>query len=164
MLNRRMAVILCMMISLLASGLAVSSQAQSRTSENEQAVWKLEHDYWRYVQNNDLSAYLALWNKNFLGWPSVNAAPVHKDHITDWITSETSKGLAFKFIALKPAAIQVTGDIAVTCYWMTYEWVAKDGKPAAEYNIRLTHTWIKGGNTWQIIGGMSMLEPSPSRN
>jgi ketosteroid isomerase-like protein len=160
MLNRRMAVILCVVMSLLASGLAVSSQAQSRTSKNEQAVWKLEHSYWRYVQNNDLSAYLALWNKNFLGWPSVNTAPVHKDRITDWITSETSKGLAFKLIAFKPAAIQVTGSVAVTYYWITFEWVAKGGTPAARYSGRVMHTWIKSGNTWQIIGGMAAQKPS----
>lgn len=160
--NHRMTFILCVMISLLAGALAVPSQAQSRTAEKEQAVWKLEHAYWRYVQNNDLSAYLALWNRNFLGWPSVNAAPVHKNNITYWITSETSKGLAFKLIAFKPAAIQVTGNVVVTCYWITFEWVAKSGIPVAKYTLRCIHTWTRSGHTWQIIGGMSMPEPSGS--
>jgi len=60
-----------------------------------------------------------LWHERFLGWPSVSPVPVHKDHITDWITAQTSKGLKFIFVDFKPAAIQVTGDVAVTCYWQT---------------------------------------------
>jgi hypothetical protein len=129
----------------------------AQTSENEQALWKLEHDYFRYVEDNNLIAYLGLWHKNFLGWPSVSAAPVHKDHITDWITSQTSKGLAFKLIEFKPAAIQATGDIGVTCYWITYKFADKDGQ-GKTYNTRITHTWLKDGKDWHIIGGMSMPE------
>jgi type II secretory pathway pseudopilin PulG len=113
MLNNRMRNVLPF---LLAAFLAVSLQrtTQTQASENEQTLWKLEHAYWNYVQDNDLPAYLGLWHKDFLGWPSVNAAPVHKDHITDWITAQTSKGLAFKSVEFKPAAIQINGNVAVT--------------------------------------------------
>lgn len=37
-------------------------------------------------------------------------------HITDWITSQTSKGLSFRTVAFKPAAIQITGNVAATFY------------------------------------------------
>ncbi len=119
----RTALLLGVMVCLLAGAMAVSSARtiQSQASENEQTLWNLEDAYWRYVQDNDLPSYSNLWHENFLGWPSVSAAPIHKDHITDWITSQTSKGLTFKPVELKPAAIQMTGDIAVVCYWMTYE-------------------------------------------
>lgn len=145
----------------MASLLSVSpvGTIPSRASENEQTLWNLEHAYWRYVQDNDLPAYLGQWHKDFLGWPSVNPAPVRKDHITDWITSQTSKGLVFKSVAFKPAAIQMTGDVVVACYWVTYKWLAKDG-PGEAHTFRVTHTWIKNGKDWQIIGGMSMPEPA----
>jgi ketosteroid isomerase-like protein len=141
----------------LASFLAVCLQGvtQTHATQNEQTVWTLEHAYWNYVEHNDLRAYLSLWHKDFLGWPSVNAAPVHKDHITDWITAETSKGLTFKSIEFKPAAIQVDGDIAVTYYWITYKWSDKHGN-GATHTVRVTHTWLRDGNNWRIIGGMSM--------
>jgi hypothetical protein len=135
----------------------------SQTLENEQTLWNLEHEYWRYVQDNNLSAYSALWHKNFLGWPSVSPTPVRKDHITDWITSQTSKGFTFESGELKPAAIQMNGDTAVVCYWMTYKWLDKDGK-GSPHTIRVTHTWLRDGQDWKIIGGMSMLEAeAPSR-
>jgi len=143
--------------------IAIDFKTARRTeaSTAEQALWDLEHDYWRYVQDNDLSSYSNLWHERFLGWPSVNAAPVHKDHITDWITAQTSKDLVFKTDELKPASIQVTGDVAVVCYWITFQWLDKAGKGAAQ-TIRITHAWQKTADGWRIIGGMSMPEPKPS--
>src|SRR5437660_12671850 len=96
---------------------------------------------------------LGLWHRDFPGWPSVNAAPVHKDHITDWITAQTSRGLAFKIVEFKPAAIQVNDDVAVTCYWITYKCLDKNGNGAA-HTLRITHTLLREGQDWHIIGGM----------
>ena len=110
----------------------------AQESKDEETLWNLERAYWRYVQGNDLSAYSNLWHKDFLGWPSVNAAPVHKDHITDWITAQTSKGLVFKTGEFKPAAIHVTGDVAMVCYWITFKWLDKDGSGTA-HTLRITH-------------------------
>jgi len=130
----------------------------SEISADEQALWALERAYWQYVEKNDLAAYSNLWHKTFLGWPSVSSAPVRKDHITDWITSQTSKGLAFKAEELKPAGIQVTGDVAFACYWITFRWVGQDGK-GEPHTLRITHAWLRDGKDWRIIGGMSMPEP-----
>jgi ketosteroid isomerase-like protein len=134
-----------------------ATQAKSLTA-TEQTIWDLEHSYWRYVQNNDLSAYRSLWHDDFLGWPRMSSEPVRKDHITDWITSQTAKGLTFKPGEFQPAGIRITGNVAMVFYRMTSQWVDKDGvgKPTLS---RITHTWIKNGAKWQIIGGMSMPEP-----
>lgn len=142
---------------------AASSQETSRIegSGDERTLWDLERAYWRYVENNDLAAYSDLWHKDFLGWPSVSSAPVRKDHITNWITSQTSKGLAFKTNEFKPAAIQVTGDVAFACYWITFRWVDRDGN-GAPLTLRITHAWVRSGKDWRIIGGMSMPEPEKS--
>jgi hypothetical protein len=102
-LNYPMAVALCAMACLSSGAPAISSEgaiqsnaAQAHAVEIAKSVWTLERAYWRHVQDNNLDAYLNLWNKNFLGWPSVSATPVHKDHITDWITSQTSRGIGNK--------------------------------------------------------------------
>jgi uncharacterized protein Usg len=162
----RTVVWLGVMAFLLAGGFSMRSVGKSpvQTSENEQTLWNLEHEYWRHVQDNELPAYLGLrHHKDFLGWPSFSAAPARTDHITDWITAQTSQGFVFKAVELKPAAIQITGDIAMAYYWVTYEWLDKDGKGAA-HTIRVTHTWLKDGKDWRILGGMSMLEPATPRN
>ena len=35
---------------------------------------------------------------------------------------------------LNPAAIQVTEEVAVTCYWITFKWLEKDGNGSDEYH------------------------------
>ena len=155
-------IVVCAVFMLGGGAIAASSYAAgSPPAESGQTVWELEHAYWRYVEKNDLSDYLKLWHKNFLGWPSVSSAPVRKDHITDWITSQTSRGLTFKTVEFKPAGLQVTGDIVVACYWVTYQWLGHDGKGPMR-TIRITHSWVKNGREWQIISGMSMPEPVAS--
>jgi ketosteroid isomerase-like protein len=137
--------------------------AQSQSSADEQSLWKLERSYWDYVQANDLTSYRALWHKDFIGWPAVSAAPVNKEHITDWITSQTSQGRTFKTVEFKPASLHVNGDVAVTYYRVTYKWMNRDGD-AATITIRVTHTLLRDGKDWHIIGGMSMPEnESPQR-
>ena len=70
----------------------------------------MEKAYWEYVKANDLQKYRALWHENFVGWPFVSSAPVRKDHITDWITANTSKGITLQSYWIEQLAIQVTGE------------------------------------------------------
>ena len=149
--------ILCLLVITDTSRSAEPTVSPQITRDQE-TLWDLERAYWRYVEKNDLAAYSALWHSDFLGWPSVSSAPVRKDHITDWITTQTSKGLVFKTVEFKPAAIQVTGDVAFACYWVTFKWVDKDGG-GAPHTLRITHAWLRSGKDWRIIGGMSMPEP-----
>src|SRR6266446_1218038 len=86
------------------------------SAKDETQVWQLEKAYWEYVNANDLEKYRGLWNENFLGWPFVSSAPVRKDHITDWITANTSKGIKLQSYSIEQLAIQVTGDVAVDDY------------------------------------------------
>jgi ketosteroid isomerase-like protein len=148
------------MFALLAmSLLAPAAKLAAQTSGDEQSVWKLERDYRRYVQANDLKSDRDLWHDKFLGWPSMSGVPVHKDHITDWITLQTGKALAFQFGEFKPAEVQVTGGTAVACYWVTYKWVDQTGNGDTN-TVRITHVWKKVNAGWRIIGGMSMQVPA----
>jgi quercetin dioxygenase-like cupin family protein/ketosteroid isomerase-like protein len=145
-------------IDLKSPGSPSETTNPTNSSPDEQRLWELERSYWRYVEANDLAAYSNLWHNDFLGWPSVSAMPVRKDHITDWITSQTSKGLAFKAGELKPAGVQAKGDVAMVYYRITFRWLDKDGNGPAN-TLRITHTWLETGNDWRIAGGMSMPEP-----
>jgi len=129
----------------------------AQQSADEKDVWKLEHSYWEDVKALDLKNYLELWHPNFIGWPSVSARPQGKDHITDWITAYTAKGLRLKSYSLEPAASQVTGNIVVVHYWLTSVWTDKDGS-GEPHTLRITHTWLRGDKGWQIIAGMSAPE------
>ena len=107
------------------------------------------------MKANDLEKYRALWNDNFVGWPFVSSAPVRKDHITDWITANTSKGIKLQSYSIEQLGIQITGEVAIDHYRVKATWAKKDGAEAKTEATRITHTWIHTNGTWQILGGMS---------
>ena len=133
---------------------AIAAFAQDSAKEEAQ-VWNLEKAYWEYVKGNDLEKYRALWRPDFLGWPLVSSAPVRKDHITDWITANTSKGLKLQSYSIEQLAIQVTGDVALDYYRIKATWANSAGADIKSDAFRITHTWIRTHGTWQMIGGMS---------
>ena len=134
--------------------LAAAGFAQSAANDEAQ-IWSLEKAYWEYVKGNDLEKYRALWDEDFLGWPFVSSAPVRKDHITDWITANTSKGVKLQSYSIEQLAIQVTGDIAINHYRIKANWATSEGVQVRKDTLRITHTWIRTHGTWQILGGMS---------
>ena len=102
--------------------LICASQLIASEASDETQIWNLEKAYWEYVKANDLEKYRALWHENFVGWPSVNAAPVRKDHITDWLTNNTSRGLKLQSSAIEQLAVRVTGDVAIDHYRIKADW------------------------------------------
>jgi ketosteroid isomerase-like protein len=144
------------MLKTIALFIAVSAAAFAEASDNEQAqIWDLEKAYWEYVKTNDLEKYRALWHENFLGWPFVSPVPVRKDHITDWITANTSKGIKLQSHSIEQLAIQVTGDLAMDYYRINATWANSTGAEVKTDRLRITHTWTRTHSAWQIIGGMS---------
>ena len=134
--------------------LAATALAQN-SGKDETQVWQLEKAYWEYVKANDLEKYRVLWHENFLGWPFISSAPVRKDHITDWITANTSKDIKLHSYSIEQLAVQVTGDVAVDYYRINARWANGEGAEVRTDRLRITHTWIRAGGTWQILGGMS---------
>ena len=144
------------MLRTIALFLAFAAPTFGQTSATKEAqIWQLEKAYWEYVKANDLENYRALWHENFLGWPFVNPAPVRKDHITDWITANTSKGISLHSYSIEQLAIQVTGDITANSDRINFTWANSAGAGVRTDRMRITHTWIRTYGTWQIIGGMS---------
>ena len=140
-------------ISILLA-LTVAAFAQD-SARDEAQVWNLEKAYWEYVKANDLEKYRALWHEDFLGWPYVSSAPIGKDHITDWITANTSKGVKLQSYAIEQLAVRVTGDIAINHYRIKANWATSETAKVRTDALRITHTWIRTNGTWQILGGMS---------
>jgi ketosteroid isomerase-like protein len=136
--------------------LALTATAFAQDSaKDEVQVWNFEKAYWEYVKANDLENYRAFLHENFVGWPFVSSAPVRKDHITDWITANTSKGIKLQSYSIEQLAIQVTGDVAINYYRIKATWVNDEGGDVRTDALRITHTWIRTHGSWQIIGGMS---------
>jgi ketosteroid isomerase-like protein len=85
----------------------------------------------------------------------VSDSPRHKDHITDWITANTSKGLSLDSYNLEELAIEILGDVAVVHYRVRTTWSGDKQTGSKAEATRITHTWIRHDGTGQIFGGMS---------
>src|SRR5262245_13978371 len=135
--------------------LLASAPVAQDSAKDEAQVWQLEKAYWEYVKANDLEKYRVLWHESFVGWPFVSSIPVRKDHITDWITANTSKGIKLESYSIEQLGIQVTGDFAIVHYRVKANWASDERTAERTDAIRITHTWIRTHGTWQILGGMS---------
>ncbi|HXV64582.1 MAG TPA: nuclear transport factor 2 family protein [Vicinamibacteria bacterium] len=126
-------------------------------AEDEAAVWQLEETYWKCVKARDLDAYRSLWDERFVGWPSFSAQPLGKAQIADWIPplhADPSRRYDYE---LKREAVRAFGDIVVVHYrYMDVYRNAETGEVLEKSAWkRITHTWQRRGDGWQIVTGMS---------
>ena len=122
---------------------------------DEQAVWQLEQDYWRYVSTGDVDAYVKLWHEDFVGWPCFELEPKGKTDIGSWVRDIRDKQWKLTY-ELKPLANQAFGDnVVVVHYAAEYVYDYGDGtRSGAGLWRKFTHTWMRMGDSWQIVGGM----------
>ena len=144
-------------MGLLLLLLIVSPLAFAGPADDEAAVWQLEQDYWEYVKANDLDSYRALWDQRFVGWPGFSPHPLGKENISDWIPPLHEDPERELDIELKQEAVRSFGDIVVAHYLFKFIYRhPRTGEMIDEGNWgRITHTWQRRGDTWEIVTGMS---------
>ena len=142
------------MVFLWAAILAWPAAAAGWTPD-EQAVWQLEQDYWRYVSTGDVDAYVKLWHEDFVGWPCFELEPKGKADIGSWVRDIREKQWKLTY-ELKPLANQAFGDDVVVVHFAAeYVYDYGDGtRSGAGLWRKFTHTWMRMGDSWQIVGGM----------
>ena len=124
---------------------------------DEAAVWQLEEAYWQYVETNDQNAYRTLWDERFVGWPGFSPHPLGKANIADWISPLHGDSRRSFSARLQREAVRAFGDVVVAHYLVRDVWRDASTGEIIEQSApyRITHTWQRHGNTWQIITGMS---------
>jgi len=149
-----------LVVLILAVGITVAfsgNDKAAKPTQDEESVWKLEQSYWEYAKALDVSGYRSLWHKDFVGWPSTAPGPMGKDHIADWLEDDRVAKNTLQCYKLEHAGFTQVGDVAVVHYYLTEHWVDKSGKTnnGQPRTIKVTHTWLRTGGSWQIIGGMA---------
>ena len=126
----------------------------SSVSAQEDEVWQMEENYWKYVQAGDVEKYRSLWNDEFVGWPSSMSQPARKTNIGDWVVRIRDEKIQVSY-DLNREAVQYFGDVAVVHYTTPIIYRLSDGTVTGEGQLlKFTHTWKKFGDQWQIITGM----------
>jgi len=153
-----------------------STREMLKVSAAEQAVWNEEEAYWRSLKAGDRESYLSLWDEGFAGWPRTESEPIHKDRIREDLKQVRDDSIFNRKVLdykMEPLSVREYGDnIVITLYRATIHSTDSNGKDEQTRRARLTHTWMKTDQRWQIIGGMSAEDtrrpqqpaPSPSSN
>jgi ketosteroid isomerase-like protein len=139
---------------LWSPALAAQAPAAKPADKAVSEVWSLEDDYWRYVKAGDVEGYRTLWHENFVGWPCHEDRPVGKPSIGRWVEEIRESKATFTSEMTREGA-QAFGDTVVVHYGVTMVRKYPDGRVEGQGQLsKITHTWMRVGNTWQIVGGM----------
>lgn len=157
---RRVAILIALSLwttggqSIHARTTATQLASESRTKEWLTDVWDREETYWRLVAAGDVSAYLDLWHSDFRGWPCATEHTATKSTIADWIKEIRDEHIQFTYRLQREGASVVNG-VVVVYYRTPLIYRYPDGHVVGENTTKkFTHTWIKDGDVWRIIGGM----------
>ena len=143
-----------LVVTVVGGLLATAGTARSRASDVDE-VWAMEDAYWRYVKAGEVEKYRALWNDRFRGWPCHNEHPATKAEIGDWVREIRDGKITFDYKLTREGASNVGGAVVVD-YKTPMIWKYADGRVDGRTELwrKFTHTWLKVGGKWQIIGGM----------
>lgn len=142
-------ILLC--ASQLASGQTASTGGDSK---NTSQVWDREGEYWTYVKAGDVENYRTLWHERFIGWPCGQAHPMRKNSIGNWVQDIRDKHIKVAADLTREGA-EDFGNVVVVHYSIAQVDTYPDGHvEGKDEHSKITHTWMKVGDTWLIIGGM----------
>ena len=158
-------VVFALLISLAAGAHPLPGRTEPSQVESKsvQQVWQREAEYWRHVKAGDVDAYVSLWHDKFIGWPCGQQHPKRKASIGDWVREVRDKHISVATDLTQEGA-EDFGDVVVVHYRFTRVDTYPDGKvEGAGKQSKITHTWMKQGDSWLIIGGMCGMLPDSAK-
>lgn len=133
---------------------AIAQSAPEMESKSVSQVWRLEDDYWRFVIAGDVENYVSLWHDKFIGWPCGQEHPKRKATIGNWVQEVRDKQIRVA-VDLTREGAEDFGNVVVVHYRFTRVDTYPNGKVEGKgKESKITHTWMRVGDSWLIIGGM----------
>lgn len=119
----------------------------------EEEIWRLEEAYFTNLYKADYEEVLAIVDNQFLGWPNSAAQPMDKEGSARFMKQLISKPTSCTF-KIEREGIRMMGGVALTQYIINVN--CNDPCSVAKIqSSRITHTWVKKGDRWKLLGGMS---------
>ena len=119
----------------------------------EEEIWALEEAYFANLYKADYETALAIVHSQFLGWPGTVPQPIDKDGSALFMKQLISKPTSCTF-KIERGGIRVLGEVALTQYIIHVN-CSDTSAVAKTQSSRITHTWVKEGDSWKLLGGMS---------
>ncbi|MBC8876237.1 MAG: nuclear transport factor 2 family protein [Planctomycetes bacterium] len=133
------------------SNAAKQSSAKVKAAEAE--IWALETVYWEVNRDADHKRIISTWHDKFLGWPDAEPKPIDKEQGARYVRNNYAEPASYSF-EIVPTGIRILGNVAVNHYRVILT-SKDDNAKETKRSMRITHTWIRNGGGWKILGGMS---------
>ena len=122
----------------------------------ESQIWALEEEYISAYQTAEHPNILALLHDQFLGWPDPEERPTTKKKVAGFLQDKYPTPADWDFV-INQAGIQIHGNVIITQYVLVLTGKDEEGTIKTKAT-RITHTWVKEGSEWMILGGMSNVQ------
>ena len=114
---------------------------------------------WRLGAAGDVEGYLSFFHPDFVGWPCgpTYSRPATKSTgmLGDWVRHIRDRRAEFRSELRREAINQFGSDIVVVISSTPIQLRYPDGSTAGlPGRYKITHTWMRAGDTWVAISGM----------
>ena len=119
----------------------------------KEEIWALEEAYFANLYKADYDAVLAVVHSQFLAWPGSMPHPIDRQGSARFMR-QLIPDPASCITRIEREGILLRGEVALTQFTVH----VNSGDSATEgktQSSRITHTWIKEGERWKLLGGMS---------
>ena len=145
---------------ILALILLSYSQADSATTDRvnrrntvEEKIWALEEAYFTNLYQANYEGVLAIVHSQFLGWPGAVPQPIDGEESARFMKQLVPKPTSCT-LKIERAGIRLMEEVALTQYTIHVN-CSNSGDVMKTQSSRITHTWVKEGARWKLLGGMS---------
>lgn len=141
-----------------AQAYATSVDTTNRRETVQEEIWALEEAYFTNLYKANYEGVLALVHSQFLGWPGSVPQPMDKDESARFMRKLISKPSSCT-LRIERTGIRFLNDVVLTQY-MLHVHCSNASGAAKTPSSRITHTWVKEGVHWKLLGGMSYDQPA----
>jgi hypothetical protein len=145
-------VFIVLTVVLLPPAATTADAMSSAHARAQQAVWAREQAIYAGRGRGDLTPYLASTATDFSSWPPQTARPVDYAALK---ASAASLANSREKLEMTLVEFRLNGTTAVI-YYRTHRTMRADGTVADDH-YEVTHTWVREGGNWCVMGGMSRL-------
>lgn len=150
-------------IIILITSISISLFGQDMSPEQLE-VWNLEELRVKYIKSRDVDNFRAMYHENFIGWPSQATSPVGHSDLGYRIIEAIEEGRDLPRVRIRREAVRIFENIAIVHYASSRSFGSdSDDDPSNGKWIKVTHTWMRVGDTWKIIGGMAASLPKENK-
>ncbi len=125
----------------------------NRKDKVKEKIWMLEKAYFSNLYKANYEGVLVLVNDQFLGWPGGLPQPIGREESARFMKQLIPRPTSCT-IRIERAGIRVLGTVALTQYTLHVNCSEPSGATKTQTS-RITHTWVKEGACWKLLGGMS---------